>query len=41
MLKDIESVTKRIEKVHHLLKSAKNKPAEFKELTAELQLLEA
>ena len=41
MLKDIESVSKRIEKVQHLLKSAKNKPAEFKELTAELQLLEA
>ena len=40
MLKDIESVTKRIEKVQHLLKSAKSKPAEFKELTAELILLE-
>jgi len=41
MLKDIESVTKRIEKVNHLLKSAKSKPAEFKELSAELIFLEA
>lgn len=41
MLKDLETVSKRIEKVHHLLKSAKNKPAEFKELTAELSTLEA
>jgi GTP-binding protein YchF len=41
MLKDIETVTKRIEKVHHLLKSAKSKPAEFKELSAELATLEA
>ncbi len=41
MLKDIESVTKRIEKVHHLLKSAKSKPAEFKALSLELELLTA
>lgn len=41
MLKDIESVSKRIEKVHHLLKSAKNKPAELKALTQELELLTA
>lgn len=39
MLKDIESVVKRIEKINHLLKSAKNKPAEFKQLSAELELL--
>lgn len=39
MLKDLESVQKRIEKINHLLKSAKNKPAEFKELSAELELL--
>lgn len=41
MLKDIETVAKRIEKVQHLLKSAKNKPAEFKELSNELTTLEA
>ncbi len=41
MLKDLESVHKRIEKVNHLLKSAKNKPAEFKQLTTELELLNA
>lgn len=41
MLKDIESIVKRIEKVNHLLKSAKSKPAEFKELSAELTFLEA
>jgi ribosome-binding ATPase len=39
MLKDLESVHKRIEKVNHSLKSAKNKPAEFKQLTTELELL--
>lgn len=41
MLKDLESVHKRVEKINHLLKSAKNKPAEFKQLTAELELLTA
>lgn len=41
MLKDIESVTKRIEKVDHLLKSAKSKPAEFKALSLERELLTA
>ncbi|MGB8467860.1 MAG: redox-regulated ATPase YchF [Candidatus Babeliales bacterium] len=41
MLKDLESVAKRIEKVDHLLKSAKNKPAEFKALSQEKELLEA
>lgn len=40
MLKDLETVTKRIEKVQHLIKSAKNKPAELKELTTELTYLE-
>lgn len=41
MLKDIESATKRIEKVHSLLKSAKSKPAELKMLNSELELLTA
>ncbi len=41
MLKDLEVVHKRIEKVNHLLKSAKSKPAEFKQLSAELELLQA
>ena len=40
MLKDLESVEKRIEKVHHLQKSAKNKPAELKVLNEELALLQ-
>jgi ribosome-binding ATPase len=40
MLKDLESVEKRIEKVNHLLKSAKNKPAEAKALNDELALLQ-
>jgi GTP-binding protein YchF len=35
MLKDIESVDKRIAKVAQLIKAAKNKPAELKELEAE------
>lgn len=39
MLKDLESVQKRIEKVLNLLKAAKNKPAELKELTLEHELL--
>jgi ribosome-binding ATPase len=39
MLKDLESVEKRIEKIQHLMKSAKNKPAEEKILRDELQLL--
>ncbi len=39
MLKDLEGVEKRIEKVNHLLKSAKSKPAEAKLLTDELALL--
>jgi hypothetical protein len=39
MLKDIESVDKRLVKVDHLLKAAKNKPAELKELEAEKELL--
>jgi GTP-binding protein YchF len=39
MLKDVETITKRLEKVHHLMKGAKNKPAELKELTAELETL--
>lgn len=41
MLKDLESVQKRIEKVLHLQKGAQQKPAELKELTAELQTLRA
>lgn len=40
MLKDLEGVDKRIEKVNHLLKSAKNKPAEAKVLNDELVLLQ-
>lgn len=39
MLKDLESGQKRLEKLNHLLKSAKNKPAEFKQLSTELDLL--
>lgn len=39
MLKDLEGVSKRLEKVLHLLKGAKNKPLELKELTAEYELL--
>lgn len=41
MLKDLESVHKRLEKIEHLLKSAKNKPAELKALTTEQELLTA
>ena len=41
MLKDLESVSKRVEKILHLLKSAKSKPVEFKTLTEELELLKA
>lgn len=40
MLKDLDSVTKRIEKVNQQIKGARNKPAELKELTAELELLQ-
>lgn len=40
MLKDLESVTKRIEKVQQLMKAAKTKPVELKELTQELSLLQ-
>lgn len=39
MLKDLESIEKRIEKINHLLKAARNKPAELKQLNAELELL--
>lgn len=39
MLKDLESVAKRLQKVDHLMKGARNKPAELKELTAEKELL--
>jgi len=39
MLKDIESVDKRMSKVHQLIKMAKQKPAELKELEAELSLI--
>lgn len=40
MLKDIESVTKRIEKIQQLLKAARNKPTELAELTQEAALLD-
>lgn len=40
MLKDLDSVIKRRAKVAQLLKGAKNKPAELKELTTESELLE-
>jgi len=40
MLKDLESVTKRREKVGQLLKAARNKPAELAELTQEATSLE-
>ncbi|MBA3953953.1 redox-regulated ATPase YchF [Candidatus Dependentiae bacterium] len=40
MLKDLDSVDKRKTKAAHLAKSSKNKPAELKELTLELELLE-
>lgn len=40
MLKDLESVTKRIEKVNHLIKPAQNNPPLLKELMAEKKLLE-
>lgn len=39
MLKDLESVIKRIEKAEHSLKKAQNNPTEKKELEAELELL--
>lgn len=41
MLKDLESVEKRITKVDHSLKALVNKPAEKKEALAELELLKA
>lgn len=40
MLKDLESVTKRLEKIAHLIKAAKQKPAELKILAQEQELLE-
>lgn len=40
MLKDLESLEKRLVKIGQLMKAAKNKPAELKELEAELALLE-
>lgn len=40
MLKDIETVQKRLEKVAHLIKGAKQKPAELKMLTQEQIILE-
>lgn len=39
MLKDLESIAKRLEKINHLLKSARNNPADLKLLTAEHELL--
>jgi GTP-binding protein YchF len=39
MLKDLEMVEKRLVKVAHLMKAAQSKPAELKELTTELELL--
>jgi GTP-binding protein YchF len=39
MLKDLESIEKRLEKVVRLIKSSQQKPAELKELTAEQSLL--
>jgi GTP-binding protein YchF len=39
MLKDIESIDKRISKVAQLIKTAKNKPAELKELETEQHLI--
>jgi GTP-binding protein YchF len=41
MLKDLESIEKRVEKINHLLKGAKGKPAELKLLNDELALLQA
>lgn len=40
VLKDLESVQKRAQKIEQLIKSAKNKPAEIKELTLEKELVE-
>lgn len=39
MLKDLESVIKRKEKIEHLLKSSKNDPKKYKELTQEISLI--
>lgn len=39
MLKDLESVERRKQKVEHLMKAARQKPQELKELTLELELL--
>ena len=39
MLKDLDSVQKRVTKVAQLMKSSKNSPAQLKELTIEAQLL--
>jgi GTP-binding protein YchF len=41
MLKDLESVDKRVEKVEREIKAAQNKPVEKKEFEAELALLKA
>jgi ribosome-binding ATPase len=40
MLKDLESVAKRKEKIQQMLKSAKNKPMEFADLSQEAALLD-
>lgn len=40
MIKDLESVEKRLERMPKLIKTAQGKPNEIKELTAELELLE-
>lgn len=40
MLKDLESITKRKDKVNQLLKAARNKPAELAELNQEFKTLE-
>lgn len=39
MLKDLEVVTKRLERMEKLIKMAQNKPSELKELTKELEVL--
>ncbi len=41
MLKDLESVAKRLERIEHGIKKAQGKPAELKELSAEKELLTA
>jgi GTP-binding protein YchF len=39
MLKDLEAVAKRLQKIEHQMKGARNKPAELKELITEKELL--